>query len=191
MTEPSPEHSPAPHEPASVMPRWVPVLIGLVLVIIAALAVFTGLRSRDQDTLLAHVRPKSAPRASNTPAPPGEPGAGDSLVLHSEAPEANEPVRGQSRAVVTGGPGGVSAVSRIWARRAMVLEVLPADTMVYVNDMPIGQVSQLNTMDEAYEFAAPGSYTVKLVTPGGVERTYIVTASESAEQDVARISVKL
>jgi hypothetical protein len=191
MTEPNPEHSHAPHEPASVMPRWVPVLIGLVLVIIAALAVFTGLRNRDKDTILAHVRPKTSRDVATTPAPPGEPGAGDSLVLHSDAPQANQPVRGQSRAVVTGGPGGVTAVSRIWARRAMVLDVLPADTMVYVNEMPIGQVSQLNTMDEAYEFAAPGSYTVKLVTPSGVEKTYIVTASEDAQQDVARITAKL
>ena len=82
-------------------------------------------------------------------------------------------------------------VIRLWARRAMVLNVLPEDAMVYVNDMPIGQVSQLNTMDEAYEFAAAGSYTVKLVAPGGVEKSYIVTASDDAPQDVARITTDL
>lgn len=192
MTEHNPEHSHAPDEP-SVMPRWVPVLIGAILVLMAGLAVYTGLRDRDEDTILAKVRPRSSQRA-NTPAPPGEPGAGASLVLHGEAgentPAANEPVSGRSRAVVTGGPGGVSSVVRIWARRGMVLNVLPEDTLVYVNETPIGQVSQLNTMDEAYEFAAPGSYTVKLVAPNGAVKTYIVTAGDDAEHDVARISTK-
>ena len=193
MTEPESEHSHAPHEP-SVMPRWVPVLIGVALVVMAVLAILTGIRNRDDDTILAHVKPRRQQQA-NTPAPPGEPGAGESLVLHGtageNAPAANEAVQGQSRAVVTGGPGGVTSVVRIWARRAMVLNVLPEDAMVYVNDMPIGQVSQLNTMDEAYEFAAAGSYTVKLVAPGGVEKSYIVTASDDAPQDVARITTDL
>ena len=191
MTDPNPEHSHAPHEPAS-MPRWIPILIGSVLVVMAALAVYTGLR-RDDDTILAHVRPRRQ-QSANTPAPPGEPGAGASLVLHGASgentPAANEPVRGESRAVVTGGPGGVSSVVRIWARRGMVLNVLPDDTMVYVNELPIGQAKQFNTMDEAYEFAAAGSYNVKLVAPSGAEKTYIVTASDDAKQDVARISAK-
>jgi hypothetical protein len=176
------------------MPRWVPVLIGAILVAMAGLAVYTGLRNRDNDTILAHVRPRRQQQA-NTPAPPGEPGAGASLVLHGASgentPAANEPARGQSRALVTGGPGGVSSVVRIWARRGMVLNVLPDDTMVYVNDLPIGQAKQFNTMDEAYEFAAAGSYNVKLVAPSGAEKTYIVTASDDAQQDVARISLAL
>ncbi len=176
------------------MPRWVPVLIGAILVGMAALAVYTGLRSRNEGTILAHVRPQHQQQA-NAPAPPGEPGAGESLVVHGDegetAPAANEPVRGQSRAVVTGGPGGVSAVVRIWARRGMVLNILPEDTMIYVNDLPIGQAKQFNTMDEAYEFAAAGSYNVKLVAPNGVEKMYVVTASDDAQQDVARISAQL
>lgn len=193
MTDPNPEDLHAAHEP-SPMPRWVPILIGASLVVMAALAVYTGLRTRDDDTILAHVRPRRQ-QAANTPAPPGEPGAGASLVLHGASgentPAANEPVRGQSRAAVTGGPNGVSSVVRIWARRGMVLNVLPDDTVVYVNELPIGQVKQFNTMDEAYEFAAAGSYNVKLVAPSGAEKTYIVTASDDAQQDVARISVKL
>lgn len=175
-----------------MMPRWVPVLIGAVLVVMAGLAVFTGLRRRDDDTILAHVRPRHQQRA-DTPAPPEEPGAGESLVLHGEsgaAPAANEPVQGPSRAVITGGPQGVTSTVRIWARRGMVLNVLPDDTMVYVNDKPIGQVAQMNTMDEAYEFAEPGSYTVKLIAPNGAEKTYVVTAANDAQQDVARISAK-
>jgi hypothetical protein len=196
MTDRSPEHSHAPHEqePASSpMPRWVPVLIGVILVAMAGFAVWTGLRSRDDETILAHVRPQRQQQA-NTPAPPGEPGAGASLILHGDGentPEANAPVRGQSRAVVTGGPGGVSSVVRIWARRGMVLNVVPDDTMIYVNDLPIGQAKQFNTMDEAYEFAAAGSYNVRLVAPNGVEKNYVVTASDDAQQDVARISTQM
>lgn len=199
MTDPSPEHSHAPHEhtaetsQTSAMPRWVPVLIGVILVAMAGFAVWTGLRNRDDDTILAHVRPRR-PQQASTPAPPGEPGAGASLVLHGDGentPAANEPVRGQSRAVVTGGPGGVTSVVRIWARRGMVVNVFPEDTMIYVNDLPIGQARQFNTMDEAYEFAAAGSYNVKLVAPSGAEKVYVVTATDEAQQDVARISAQL
>lgn len=194
MTEPNPEHSHEPHEhPSAGMPRWVPILIGLILVGMAGFAVWTGLRSRDEGTLLAHVRPRE-PQQSNAPAPPGEPGAGASLVLHGDGentPAANDPVRGQARAVVTGGPGGVTSVVRIWARRGMVLNVLPDDTMIYVNDLPIGQAKQFNTMDEAYEFAQAGSYNVKLVAPDGKEKSYVVTAADDAPQDVARISAQL
>lgn len=177
------------------MPRWVPLLIGIVLVGMAGLAVYTGLSDRDKNTILDHVRPRPAQHAGDTPAPPGEPGAGSSLVLHGDsgenAPAANEAVEGRARAVITGTKDGVSAVVRIWARRGMVLSVVPETTMVYVNDLPIGQASQFNTMDEAYEFAAPGSYTVKLVPPAGPERTYIVTSADDAAQDVAMIKVAL
>jgi hypothetical protein len=195
MTEqPDTEHSHAPHEDeTSGMPRWVPVLIGVVLVAMAALAVYTGLRGRDDDTLLGKVRPQRD-RGADTPAPSGEPEAGASLVLHGsqgDAPPANEPVQGQSRAIVTGGPGGVSSVVRIWARRGMVLNVEPGNTMVYVNDLPIGEATQFNTPDEAYEFAAAGSYNVKLVPPQGAEKSYVVTASEDAPNDVARINANL
>lgn len=201
MTDPNPEHSHAPHEQTSeashastAMPRWIPVLIGAILVAMAGFAVWTGLRDRDDDTILAHVRPQRPQQQASTPAPPGEPGAGASLVLPGDGentPAANEPVRGQSRAVVTGGPGGVSSVVRIWARRGMVLNVLPDDTLVYVNDLPIGQAKQFNTMDEAYEFAAAGSYNVKLIAPNGTEKVYVVTATDDAQQDVARISAEL
>ena len=117
------------------MPRWVPVLIGAMLVAMAALAVYTGLRYRD-DEHDPRSRCARSTSAAMTPAPPGEPGAGASLVVHGEegenTPAANEPVQGQSRAVVTRRAGRRRAVVRIWARRGMVLDVLPADTMVYV-----------------------------------------------------------
>ena len=192
MTElQEPEHSHASGEPGGGMPRWVPILIGTLLVAMAALAVYTGLRGRD-DTLLTDSGPTRTEKRANTPAPPGEPEAGASLVFQGEnTPVANEPAQGRARAVVTGGPEGVDAVVRIWARRGMVLNVLPETTMIYVNDMPIGQAAQFNTMNEAYEFAAAGSYTVKLVPDQGTGKTYVVTASEDAPNDVARISADL
>jgi hypothetical protein len=174
------------------MPRWIPVLIGLLLVALASLVVYTGLRPGQDDSLTAHVHPRH--EGTMTPAPPGEPGAGASLVFHGESgentPEASVPVTGDARAEVSGGPGGVTSTLRFWARRGMVLNVLPGDSMVYVNNLPIGQASQFNTMDEVYDFAEPGSYTVKIVAPDGAEKTFIVTAGDDAKQEVARISAK-
>lgn len=194
MTEqPTPDVQQQPEDPpVATMPRWIPVLIGAVLVLLAAFAVFTGLRYREADTITEQVAPR---RERTTVAPPGEPGAGASLVHSGRegdmTPEANAPVSGKARAVIEGGPGGVSSTVRIWARRGMVFNVLPEDAMVYVNEMPIGQVLQFNTMDEVYDFAAPGSYTVKVVAPNGAEKTFIVTATDEAKQEVARISTKL
>jgi len=193
--EPGPESNPESsndekdliNEPA-VMPRWIPLLIGGVLVLLAGLAVFTGLRYRDDNTILEHVPPRKARAAA--PAPPGEPGAGASLVLPGNTPVANEPVTGTSRMVISGGPGGVQTATRYWARRGVVFNVLPEETMVFVNDLPIGQVRQFNSMDEVYDFAEPGSYTVRLVAPSGAEKTFIVTAADDAKLDIARISVK-
>lgn len=202
MTEPTPDPAPRPDaesdlEPnVAVMPGWVPILIGALLVVIAALAVFTGLRFRRGGTLEQIVGPTDAGnRRDQAPAPSGEPEAGASLVMPGHeggaVPQANAPVSGSSRAVVTGGPGGVSSSVRIWARRGVVFNVLPEDTMVYVNGLPIGHVTQFNSMDEVYDFPAAGSYTVRLVSPGHRDREFIITAAEDAKQDIARVSVKL
>lgn len=178
---------------AAPMPRWVPVAIGVVLVALAALAVMTGLRYRE-GTLVQMV-PSRTERTATSPAPPGEPEAGASLVLHGEngqnIPNANEPVSGDARAVVTGGPDGVSATVRTWARRGVVFEVEPGDAMLYVNDMPIGEARQFDSMDEAYELPHAGSYTVRIVADGYRERQFIVTAADDAQQDVARLRVTL
>jgi hypothetical protein len=73
----------------------------------------------------------------------------------------------------------------------MVLDVVPDNAMVYVNTVLIGEASQFDTPDEIYDFAEPGSYTVRIVAPNGHEKTYIVTAANEAKQEIARISVKL
>jgi hypothetical protein len=63
--------------------------------------------------------------------------------------------------------------------------------VVYVNDVAIGQAAQFDSEDEEYDFAAPGSYTVRLIAPGYKERDFIITASDNAKDEVARIEVKL
>lgn len=175
------------------MPRWIPILIGVVLVTMAALAVYTGLRHREQP-LGGNVRERRQ-RTATTPAPPGEPGAGASLVLHGAegdtTPGAGAEVEGRARTVITGGPEGVQSTSRAWARRGMVLKIAPEDSVVFVNDVPIGQASQFNTMDEVYDFAAPGSYTIRIVSPAGTEAKFIITASDDAPQEIAQIVAKL
>lgn len=177
-------------EPGTSMPRWVPMLIGAVLVIMAALAVYTGVRYRENGGALTPNVQSRRERAT-TAAPPGEPGAGASRVLHGSesednTPSANEPVQGSARAVISGGPGGVETTVRIWARRGMMLEVTPATAMVYVNDTLIGHVNQFDTEDEIYDFPAAGSYTVRVVA-ANKQKTYIVTAATDAKQNIAHI----
>jgi hypothetical protein len=198
MTQSSPDVPPQrphhEHEPAAAeMPRWVPVAIGVVLVTLAALAVITGMRYRDQ-TLVKMMQPRTQPRG-NAPAPPGEPEPGASLMFPGDAganiPEANAPVEGSARAEVSGGPGGVNAVVRIWARRGMRVNVTPADAVIYVNNVAIGQAAQFDSETEEYDFAAPGSYTVRLIAPGYRERQYIVTVADNAKQETAHIEASL
>jgi hypothetical protein len=180
-------------EPGIVMPRWVPVVIGLVLVGMAALAVYTGLSTRP-NTLVRMIRPRQVRMAPDAGAP-GEPQAGASRIVPGDSgenvPSANPPEQGLSRATVTGGPGGVAATMRIWARRGLQTDVQPPDAVVYVNDVPIGQANQFKAADEVYDFPAAGSYTVRVAAPGYRERVYVVTASDSARQEIAKITVKL
>lgn len=176
------------------IPRWVPILIGLVLVALAALAVYTGVRYR-MNPLAVTTRGEQAASGSRS-SPPGEPQPGASLVFPGgergdNVPQANTPVTGNARAVVTGGAGGVNAVVRIWARRGMIIESDPANAMISVNGLPVGEAVQFDTTDEIYDFAAAGSYNVKVSAPGYADRSYVVTATEDAQDDVAIIRVKL
>ncbi len=173
-----------------LMPRWVPVAIGVILVSLATLAVVTGLRYRD-NTLVNMVRPRRTVARPTAPAP-GEPEPGGSFVLSGESanvPTANPPVGEASTPEIAGSSSGV--VLRVWARRGMKINATPKDAVVYVNDVPVGQVTQFDSDDEIYDFAQPGSYTVKLVAPGYKDREFIVTSSEDARTDVAEIQATL
>ena len=193
MTDKPPANSPE-HERdldgAAPMPRWVPVAIGVVLVTLAALAVVTGLRYRDQ-TLVGMVQSRERPLRAAAAAPPGEPEPGASLMFPGDAsnvPAARSTEGDSSHEEITGGPGGVLRLS---ARRGMRINVTPADAVVYVNDLAIGQARQFDSVDEEYDFAAPGRYMVRLSAPGYKDRTFAVTAGEDATSEVARIEVKL
>jgi hypothetical protein len=170
------------------LPSWVPVLIGGVLVVLAALAVFTGLRYR-QNTLVSIVKPPRTMPQLNTPAPPGEPEAGGSLIFDGSAPAAHPPVAGRTRATITGTGGEIESNVHITARRGMVISVFPDDAVVYVNDMAVGQAKQFAS--QAYEFATPGSYTIRIAAPGYRDRIYTVTVRENASEEVARIEARL
>lgn len=197
MTEQPPATHPEQRDPiddAAPMPRWVPVAIGVVLVTLAALAVITGMRYRDQ-TLVRMVQTRGdRPVRATAPAPPGEPEPGASLMFPGDAsnvPPAREPDAESSHADVTGGPGGVAATLRLSARRGMRTNVTPGDAVVYVNDLAIGQANQFDSEDEEYDFAAPGSYVVRLAAPGYKDRLFVINADENARAEVARIEVKL
>jgi hypothetical protein len=174
--------------PPPPLPAWVPVLIGAVLVVLGALAVFTGLRYR-QNTLVSIVKPSRPMPQSNSPAPPGEPEAGGSLIFDGNAPAAHPPVAGRTRATITGTGTEIESNVHITARRGMVVTAVPDDAVVYVNDMAVGQAKQLAT--QPYEFATPGSYTIRVTAPGFRDRVYTVTVAENANVEVARIEARL
>jgi hypothetical protein len=175
-----------------IMPRWVPVMIGAVLLTLGALAVATGLRYRDSG-FMGLMKPRRTPRQAAV-APPGEPQPGASLMFPGDGnnvPVATASTPGRTRAEIVGGPGGVSSTVRIVARRGMIVKSVPPDAVVYVNDLAIGQAAQFDTDDEVYDFPDPGSYTIRLVAPGYKERQFVVNVSEAAPQEIALIDVKL
>src|SRR5438874_4511512 len=143
------EPPPQEPEPASEpLPRWIPVTIGLVLLLMAALAVYTGMRYRESgNTFTNIVKPRRVTGPAPASAPPGEPQPGASLAFPGEdagnTPNANAPVTGRARAEITGGgTGGVQTTVRLSARRGMILSIVPNDAMVYVNELLIGQANQ-------------------------------------------------
>lgn len=187
---------PAPADGAPVMPRWVPAVIGVVLVAMAGLAVYTGIRYRTPTLANGIVKSRHPARGMTSGAgPPGEPEPGASLVFPGDAadntPAAHEAVTGRARAEVRGSGHGITSTVRIWARRGMITSVFPDDAMVSVNDLVIGQAKQFDTMDEVYDFPAPGSYTIRFSAPGYKDQQFIVTVAENAKDEIARLDVKL
>src|SRR5712692_1624119 len=175
--EPPRERHAPPDQPA--LPSWVPTLIGVVLVIMAALAVYTGLRFRNPTLANGIIKTRRPPRAMTGVGPPGEPEAGSSLIFPGDTPAA-----------ATAAQNGLGTV-RLSARRGMILNVLPDDAMVFVNGLAIGEARQFNTMNKLYDFPAAGSYTVRIVAPGYKERQFVITAADDAAQEIVRIDAKL
>jgi hypothetical protein len=186
---------PHPHDAPPMMPRWVPGVIGIVLVAMAALAVYTGLRYRTPTLANGVVKSHRPARAMTGGAgAPGEPEPGASLMFPGDAdnaPAAHDAVTGRARAEITGTGHGITSTVRIWARRGMMTNVVPDDAMVSVNDLVIGQAKQFDKPDEIYDFPAPGSYTIHISAPGYKDQQFIVTVADDAKQEIARLDVKL
>lgn len=178
MTEEPPRERHTPPEPLA-LPAWVPPAIGAVLVVMAGLAVYTGLRYRNPTLANGIIKRRVTPRAMTNGGAPGEPEPGGSLVYPGASADAdttrNSPVN----------------TVRMDARRGLITNVIPDDAMIYVNNLAIGQAKQFNTMDEVYDFPATGAYTIRIVAPGFRERQFIVVADENSKNEIARIDAKL
>jgi len=158
------------------LPRWVPAAIGSVLVVMAGLAVYTGLHFRNPTLANGIIKNRRPPKMTGG-GPPGEPEPGASLVFPENSPTA-------------GGPTAAGA-AQMSARRGLITNVVPEDAMVYVNGVAIGEARQFNTIDKVYDFPAEGNYTVRIVAPGYQDAQFLIKASENAQLEIARIDVRL
>jgi PEGA domain len=187
-----PEDDPAGGaEDVPVMPKWVPAVIGVVLVTMASLAVYTGLRYRNPPLANGIVKIRRPARPITGGGAPGEPGPGGSLVLPGEsgdnAPSPNAPIAGHSKIEIDGAKGAIAVIPHFTARRGMTLNAVPEDAMVFINDTPVGTANQIRS----YEFPAPGSYTVRIVAPGYKDEQVIVSAADNATPEVVTVNATL
>ena len=185
-----------PARPEGGMPRWVPVLIGVVLLIIAVLAVYTGMRYRGGPLGRAFGRATTSMVRSEGGAP-GEPQPGASRVLHGvggdHVPAPRPATSGEdeeSKVIIRGGPEGTIPSIRLTAQRAMHIHVDPSSAVVYVNDQPVGVAEQF-TGPDLYEFPEEGEYTVRLVADGYEEIEYTVLVQQDAKTEIADIQATL
>ncbi|HKB80117.1 MAG TPA: hypothetical protein VKH35_10405 [Thermoanaerobaculia bacterium] len=177
MSEQPPEPPRERHPPErSAMPAWVPTVIGVILVIMAALAVYTGLRYR-HPTLAGSIIRTRRPEGTMASGPPGEPEPGSSLMFPDNSPAGS----------AAPSPNAV----HMSARRGMLTNVQPSEAMVYVNGLAIGTASQFSALDEVYDFPAAGEYSVRIVAPGYKELQYVITADDESPDEIARIDVKM
>lgn len=188
-----------PDERRLELPAWVPAAIGLTLVLLAAMAVWTGFRTQ--------VRPhEEQPSAEVSPfteadglfleesgGPPGAPGPGASRV----SPEGDVPAPGplgearREGLAISGDAGGVSGKKNIAVRRGLVFDVTPLDAVVYVNDVVVGSVRQFDSPESAYEFAEEGVFSVKISSPGYDEVELVVSAGPDETEETAEVTLRL
>lgn len=178
------------------LPKWVPIAIGIVLVALAALAIYTGLRYRGNRLDRTFVQTTTTERVHQDSGAPGEPEAGASHVMPGDD-EGNIPqpsgaaFKQQTRVAVVGGKEGLSATYRASARRGLIVSVQPDDAMVYVNEQAIGPAKQFATEDEMYEFPQPGNYTIRVEAPGYKDLVMYVSADPNAPSEIAKLEMKM
>lgn len=194
MEEPREAPKPDPEgEPAQELPGWIALLIGVVLVCLAALAAYTGLRyrSKAEDRPIASREPRTPIEQAGAP---GEPQAGAARVGQpgENVPSAEPAEQGRvPRVEITGGPAGVVSTIRYTARRGAIFAVQPNDAIIFVNEEQIGLANQFGGPDEIYEFPAAGKYTVRIAAPGHRDESLILTADPNSSTEVVRITRKL
>lgn len=191
----APEETEPSLPPPVQLPRWVPIVIALLLIAMAAGAIWTGLRRRDVPFWkIAPVARDSQASASGVP---GEPEPGASRVMHGRegdvipAPGKTDTSQ-RARVVIQGDSTSVTPTVRVLARRGLLVNVRPPDAIVYVNDQLIGEAKQFVAPDQAWEFAAPsGTYHVVVVAPGYKPLQYDVIASPEAPDELAVVRGEL
>lgn len=190
---------PPPEERRLELPGWVPAAIGLTLVLLASMAVYTGFSTR--------VRPQPATESPADVSPfsmdegifieeaggaPGAPGPGDSRVT----PEGDVPVTGSapedgSPMSISGDGASVSGRMSLAVRRGLVFDVTPEDAALYVNDVAVGTARQFSSTETAYEFSEAGVFSVKIAAPGHAEVELVVNAGPDAPEETAVVALRL
>lgn len=167
--------------------------IGLVLVGMAALAVWTGLRHRDTPFW----KPEPIATSTGAHAVPGEPEPGASRVMHdseggalARARETDPSVR--ARTIIEGSGSDIRSTARMHARRGLIVNVEPRDAIVYINGQLIGEARQLSTADQVWEFGEPeGTYRVTVVSSGYRPLRFEVVADQNAADEIAVLRGRL
>lgn len=187
------EPDPLPKEPQGpALPSWVPVLIGVVLVSIAGLAVWTGLRYRASPAEKAIGKSGARAFEVESGGAPGEPQAGDSRVSPGDAPAAASPdPESAARVSITGGPRGIESAIRYRARRGAWFSVDPPGALIFINEQQIGPANQFAAPEEAYEFPDEGKFSVRIVAPDHNDELLIITTDPEAPDEVVKITRRL
>lgn len=169
--------------PVVALPRWVPVLLGSVLVLMAGFAVYTGLTYRSKPLSRALRRPIAATQRVVSRVLPGD-------TVDDPAPNPARPDT-SSKTVISGDAAGVRTATLLRVRRGMLLHIEPKSATVYVNDRPVGTAGQFSRADSAYEFPEEGSFTVRIMADGYEDSAYLVTVDPEAGQETEEIRQKL
>lgn len=190
----APGETEPPLPPPVQLPRWVPVVIALVLIAIAAGALWTGMRRRDVP--FWKLTPAARETRGGASRGPMELEPGSSRAMHGgndvvAAPGTVDPGQ-RARVVIQGDSESVVPTVRVEARRGVLVDVRPPDAIVYVNDQLIGEARQFMARDQAWEFAEPsGTYRVVVVAPGYKPLQYEVIARPEARNELAVVRGEL
>lgn len=183
------------------LPPWVAPAIGIVLVAIAAMAVWTGFRPRmATETKYVITGPRipaeASPMTEDSGGAPGDPGPGASSVVQSETggavPAAGPlPVGELPRPAIEGDAEGVVPTASYEVRRGIAFDCDRPDAIVYVNDLPMGEAAQYASKDQPYEFPQEGTFNVRVRAKDGTEARFTIVAAAGAETDVELIRVRI